>query len=93
MLCCALGITAVATMPAWRRVLRTAAGPFRSRTVAVISFSIIATALVGILAAHSFFHRGADGQAQAMSHLCIAPSLRTAEFRMAGRVAPNGQSF
>jgi hypothetical protein len=78
MLCCALGIAAAATAPAWRRVLRTATGP---GTVALISFSTIAVAIVGILAAHAFFQKEASGQGLAMSHLCIAPSLSTAEFR------------
>jgi hypothetical protein len=78
MLCCALGIAAVATVPAWRRVLRTASGP---GTVALVSFSTIAVTIVGILTAHASFHKAAGGQGMAVSHLCIAPSINTAEFR------------
>lgn len=87
MLCCALGIAAVATVPAWRGLLLSAAGRFRMQVMTIAAFSIFATAIVGIVAAHSFFHESAPAKATSLSRLCVAPSLRTADFRAPDRVA------
>jgi hypothetical protein len=87
MLCCALGIAAVATVPAWRRFLLSAAGQFRVQVTTIAAFSIFTTAIVGIVAAHSFFHESGPAKAMSLSHLCVAPSLRTADFRAPDRVA------
>jgi len=87
LLCCALGIAAVVTVPAWRRLLFSPGSRIRTQVVAIVGISIFGAALVGIVAAHSFFHRASPADAITLSHLCGAPSLTTADFRAPDRVA------
>jgi len=55
--------------------------------MAIAAFSIFATAIVGIVIAHSFFHESGPANAMGLSRLCVAPSPRTADFRTPDRVA------
>jgi hypothetical protein len=94
MLCCALGLAAAATIPAWRRVLAAGRHLFLRDAVMLTSAAIV-TATVTMFAAHALMHRSDGPNAMAMSHLCIAPSLRATDLRLADRPAhhPDGQIF
>ncbi len=95
MLCCALGLAAAATIPAWRRALLAAGRHLFLRDVALLTSAAIVTAAVTMFAAHALMHRDGGADATAMSHLWIAPSLRAADLRLANRPAhgPDGQFF
>ncbi len=94
MLCCALGLAAAATIPAWRRALLATGRHLVLRDTALLASAMIVTAAVTMFAAHTLMHRS-DGSNAAMSHLCIAPSLRTTDLRLADRPVhgPDGQIF
>jgi hypothetical protein len=85
MLCCALGLAAAATIPAWRRALLATGGHLVLRDTALLASAVIVTAAVSMFAAHALMHRSDGPDAMAMSHLCIAPSLRTTDLRLADR--------
>jgi hypothetical protein len=95
MLCCALGLAAAATIPAWRRALLSAGSRLVLWDAALLASAAIVTAAVTMFAAHALMHRDGGPKATAMSHLCIAPSLRTTDLRLADRPAhfPGGQIF
>ena len=95
MLCCALGLAAAATVPAWRKALLAAGASFPVRNAALFASATIVTAAVTMFATHTFIHRDGGPAAMAMSHLCIAPSLGTTDLRLADQPAhrPDGQIF
>jgi hypothetical protein len=95
MLCCALGLAAAATIPAWRRALLATGRHLVLRDTALLASAAIVTAAVTMFAAHALMHRDGGPDAMAMSHLCIAPSLRATDLRLADRPAhgPSGQIF
>jgi hypothetical protein len=95
MLCCALGLAAAATIPAWRRMLLAAGRRLVPRDAALFTSAAVVTAAVIMFAAHAVMHRGDGSGATAISHLCIAPSLRATDLRLADRPArrPDRQIF
>ena len=95
MLCCALGLAAAATIPAWRKALLSAGRHLVLRNAALLTSTAIVTAAVTMFAAHALMHRDGGPNAMTMSHLCIAPSLRTTDLRLADQPAhrPDGQVF
>jgi hypothetical protein len=94
MLCCALGLAAVATIPAWRKALLATGRYLVLRDAALLTTAIV-TAAITMFAAHTLMHRDGGPDAMAMSSLCIAPSLKAADLRLADRPArrSDGQIF